>query len=164
MIKDITKNEALLEKIELCLMLKEYYDEMPNELTLQVNSYKRKSRIKQIYFGFINVVLDNLDSYDFSLKGEVNEILKKKYIFGEKEISLKQILKDYRNKTFHNPQTNYYNNECLYRIEIIDCIDDINRLVNIYQRILESSRTNRNVFINHMGIIERIAKDGDLNE
>lgn len=164
MIKDIIKNESLFEKIQLCLMLKEYYDKIPNELTIYVDSYKNKHMMGQIYFSYIYVVLDNLNSYDFYLKEEINEILQTKYIFNNEEFSLKEILFEYRNKTFHNTQKNYYNNEFLYRIEIIDCIYDINKLVKIFQKILENSMSNRNVIINHIGIIEKIARDGDLNE
>lgn len=139
--RETQKNIALCEKIEMYLMLKEQYDSFIKNGRLKVilNSYKNERKLRQIYLAYLYVVIENLEKYEISNK-EIKELLSTKYNINNTVICFKTLLKDYRNKTFHNTLKDYYNEEGLYKLDLINCSEEVEKITEILKQILEKNK------------------------
>ena len=135
------KELALYEKIKMCCMLKEQYDNIPENTNnistadLEKKSYIDKQYAKQIYIAYLYVVIEGLEESKIKIKkqDEFDTLKKQKYDINGKKLRLKKILKDYRNKTFHNQDITYYNYDKLYNVELANCMKDINKMIKILE-------------------------------
>lgn len=140
------KELALYEKIKMCCMLKEQYDNIPeksNKITYEDTdrfSCIDKKMARQIYIAYLYVVIDGIEQSGIQIKkqDEFNRLKETKYTINEKRVCLKEILKDYRNKTFHNQKRTYYNYDKLYNVDLVNCIEDINKMAKILEYNLKS--------------------------
>ena len=115
------KELALYEKIKMCCMLKEQYDKIPekeNKFSYEDTdrfSCIDKKMARQIYIAYLYVVIEGIEQSGIQIKkqDEFNRLKETKYTINGKRVCLKEILKDYRNKTFHNQKRTYYNHNKL---------------------------------------------------
>ena len=135
------KNMELCEKIEMYLMLQEqYYSFIENgRLTIILDSYKSERKLRQIYLAYLYVVLEKLHEYEpyATFTEQIKALTSKKYNLNNKEITLKILLYNYRNKTFHKTNKDYYNQEGLYTLDLIDCSEEVKNITEILKLILE---------------------------
>ena len=140
------KELALYEKIKMCCMLKEQYDNIPEKTNkisfedLEKKSYIDKKYAKQIYIAYLYVVIEGIEKSRIQIQkqDEFDKLKEKEYDINGKKLCLKEILKDYRNKTFHNQKRTYYNYDKLYNVDLANCIEDINKMVKILEYNLKS--------------------------
>lgn len=140
------KELALYEKIKMCCMLKEQYDKIPekeNKFTYEDTdrfSCIDKKMARQIYIAYLYVVINGIEESRIRIEkqDEFDTLKEQEYEINGKKICLKEILKDYRNKTFHNQKRTYYNYDKLYNVDLANCIEDINKMVKILEYNLKS--------------------------
>lgn len=135
------KELALYEKIKMCCMLKEQYDNIPEKTNkisfenLEKKSYIDKQYAKQIYIAYLYVVIEGIEESGIQIKkqDEFDRLKGQEYDINGKKLRLEEILKDYRNKTFHNQKRTYYNYDKLYNVELAKCIENINEMIKILE-------------------------------
>ena len=141
------KELALYEKIKMCCMLKEQYDKIPeksNKITYEDTdrfSCIDKKMAKQIYIAYLYVVIDGIEKSGIKIKkkDEFNKLINTEYKNNGKKITLKKILYEYRNKTFHNQQKTYYNNDYLYNLDLLCCIPEVDAMIDILRENLQNN-------------------------
>lgn len=139
------KELALYEKIKMCCMLKEQYDNIPEKTNkisfedLEKKSYIDKQYAKQIYIAYLYVVIEGIEESRIKIEkqDEFDTLKEQEYDINGKKLCLKEILRDYRNKTFHNQKRTYYNYEKLYNVDLANCMKDINEMIKILEYNLE---------------------------
>ena len=95
---------------------------------------------RQIYIAYLYVVINGIEESRIRIEkqDEFDTLKEQEYEINDKKICLKEILKDYRNKTFHNQKRTYYNYDKLYNVDLANCIEDINKMVKILEYNLKS--------------------------
>ena len=152
------KELALYEKIKMCCMLKEQYDNIPektNKITfeeLEKKSYIDKQYARQIYIAYLYVVIEGIEKSRIQIQkqDEFDKLKEKEYDINGKKLCLKEILKDYRNKTFHNQKRTYYNHNKLYNLDLVCCDLEIDKMIeilkyNIKHNIMIEIQSNINI-------------------
>ena len=112
------------------------------------------------------------------LKNGPNKLKETKYTIDGKRVCLKEILKDYRNKTFHNQKRTYYNHNKLYSLDLMCCDLEINKMIeilkyNIKHNIMIEIQSNINIlnsefmkkgYVTYLKNILNRLKRGNKNE
>lgn len=180
------KELALYEKIKMCCMLKEQYDKIPEkENKFSYEDTDRFSCIdekmaRQIYIAYLYVVIEGIEQSGIQIKkqDEFNRLKETKYTINGKRVCLKEILKDYRNKTFHNQKRTYYNHNKLYNLDLVCCDLEIDKMIeilkyNIKHNIMIEIQSNINIlnsefmkkgYVTYLKNILNRLKRGNKNE
>ena len=136
---------ALYEKIKMCCILKEQYNNIPEKTNkisfedLEKKSYIDKLYSKQIYIAYLYVVIEEIEQSDIQIKkqDEFDRLKEQEYNINGKKLCLEKILKDYRNKTFLNQDKKYFNYDKLYNVDLANSMKDINEVIKILEYNLE---------------------------
>ena len=147
------KELALYEKIKMCCMLKEQYDKIPEkENKFSYEDTDRFSCIDKKMARQIYIVIEGIEQSGIQIKkkDEFNRLKETKYTINGKRLCLKEILKDYRNKTFHNQKRTYYNHNKLYNLDLVCCDLEIDKMIeilkyNIKHNIMIEIQSNINI-------------------
>ena len=107
---------------------------------------------RQIYIAYLYVVIEGIEQSGIQIKkkDEFNRLKETKYTINGKRLCLKEILKDYRNKTFHNQKRTYYNHNKLYNLDLVFCDLEIDKMIeilkyNIKHNIMIEIQSNINI-------------------
>ena len=147
------KQIELFERLKMCLMLNELYNKYKKHLLVYKNngdeSHINFFQLRQLSFAYIYVVIETINniSDDILVKDCYSEIQKILNIKIDED-NISDILKRFRNKTFHSQKKSFSNTKELYNIYFDDLDKKCEKIINIFEKMFSYIISDKEKMIN----------------